>query len=114
MNLFSASEDVVHLFSQKRCAGPIKCQCTENQVRKTQAAATSENFSLEMKRMSERLQTIPEGSRETWAALHKKFGKVPNLFATFAQHAQRDSEAAVGLFRSRYGLEKKVYRCSAF
>jgi len=29
-------------------------------------------------------KTIPEGSRETWAALHKKFGKVPNLFATFA------------------------------
>src|SRR2546427_9471307 len=29
-------------------------------------------------------KTIPEGSRETWAAMHKKFGKVPNLFATFA------------------------------
>ena len=31
-----------------------------------------------------------------------------NLFAALAQHVQSDSEAAVGRFRTRDGLEKKV------
>src|SRR6267154_2451541 len=37
-----------------------------------------------------------------------------HLLAAFAQHAQGDSEAAVGQFTARDGLKKKIYRCTAF
>src|ERR1700687_254038 len=37
-----------------------------------------------------------------------------NLFSALAQHVQCDSETAVGRSRTRYGLEKKVYRRPAF
>jgi len=47
--------------------------------------------------------TIPEGSRETWAPLHKKFGKVPNLFATFAH----SPAAFLGLHRVLVGARPR-------
>src|SRR5271166_341438 len=68
------------IFLQKRCAGPIRCQWTENQVRKIQAPATKENFSLEMKRMSERLQT--RNPANTAKRLRKIAGPVTKFIMT--------------------------------
>src|ERR1700722_1879330 len=36
-----------------------------------------------------------------------------NLFATFTQQIQSDSETAVGRFCTRHGLKKKINGCSA-
>src|SRR6266436_4231422 len=38
---------------------------------------------------------------------------IQNLFAPLAQHTQSDSETAIGRFRARDGLEKKIDRRAA-